>query len=88
MQGSAEVVFVRRSDAVAAVKKYNNVQLDGKLMKIELIGSNVGLPTMPRFNVFANSDGRGKRTVVMMYVFLCLFLFLFLYISLIQEFYS
>ncbi|KAF3331540.1 THO complex subunit 4D [Carex littledalei] len=62
--GSAEVVFVRRSDAVAAFKKYNNVQLDGKPMKIELIGS--GLPTMPRFNVYANADGRGKRTVVMM----------------------
>lgn len=63
--GSAEVVFVRRSDAVAAVKKYNNVQLDGKLMKIELIGSNAGLP-MAGFNVLANADGRGKRTVVMM----------------------
>ncbi|XP_078160519.1 ALWAYS EARLY 4 isoform X2 [Carex rostrata] len=62
--GSAEVVFVRRSDAVAAFKKYNNVQLDGKPMKIELIGS--GLPTMPHFNVYANADGRGKRTVVMM----------------------
>jgi THO complex subunit 4 len=64
--GSAEVVFVRRSDAVAAFKKYNNVQLDGKPMKIELIGSNAGLPAMPRFNVYANADGRGKRTVVMM----------------------
>jgi THO complex subunit 4 len=73
IQGSAEVVFVRRPDAVTAVKKYNNVQLDGKPMKIELIGSNAGLPMMPRFNVLANADGRGKRTVVMMYVFLCVF---------------
>lgn len=39
-QGTAEVVFARRSDAVAAVKKYNNVQLDGKPMKIEIVGTN------------------------------------------------
>ncbi|KAJ3699348.1 hypothetical protein LUZ61_003053 [Rhynchospora tenuis] len=64
--GSAEVVFIRRSDAVAALKKYNNVQLDGKPMKIEIIGTNAGLPVMPHFNVVASADGRGKRTVVMM----------------------
>jgi hypothetical protein len=39
-QGTAEVVFARRSDAVAAVKKYDNVQLDGKPMKIEIVGTN------------------------------------------------
>lgn len=39
-KGTAEVVFARRSDAVAAVKKYNNVQLDGKPMKIEIVGTN------------------------------------------------
>jgi RNA recognition motif-containing protein len=38
-QGTAEVVFVRRSDALAALKRYNNVQLDGKPMKIEFIGT-------------------------------------------------
>jgi THO complex subunit 4 len=38
--GAAEVVFARRADAVAAVKKYNNVQLDGKPMKIEIVGTN------------------------------------------------
>ena len=40
LQGTAEVVFARRVDAVAAVKKYNNVQLDGKPMKIEIVGTN------------------------------------------------
>ncbi|KAL5653040.1 hypothetical protein ACJX0J_038498, partial [Zea mays] len=39
-KGTAEVVFARRSDAVAAVKKYDNVQLDGKPMKIEIVGTN------------------------------------------------
>ncbi|RDX93452.1 THO complex subunit 4A [Mucuna pruriens] len=43
-KGTAEVVFSRRSDAVAAVKKYNNVQLDGKPMKIEIVGTNISTP--------------------------------------------
>ncbi|CAN6442546.1 unnamed protein product [Victoria cruziana] len=43
-KGTAEVVFSRRSDAVAAVKRYNNVQLDGKPMKIEIIGTNLSTP--------------------------------------------
>ncbi|KAM0891410.1 hypothetical protein ACQ4PT_026427 [Festuca glaucescens] len=40
-KGTAEVVFTRRSDALAALKRYNNVQLDGKPMKIEFIGTNI-----------------------------------------------
>ncbi|XP_020089787.1 THO complex subunit 4D isoform X2 [Ananas comosus] len=63
--GSAEVVFTRRSDAIAALKRYNNVQLDGKTMKIEVIGMNLGLPVTPRVNVVGGTNGRGKRTVVM-----------------------
>lgn len=43
-KGTAEVVFSRRADAVAAVKRYNNVQLDGKPMKIEIVGTNVATP--------------------------------------------
>lgn len=34
---AAEVIFERREDAIAAVKKYNNLQLDNKPMKIQLI---------------------------------------------------
>ncbi|KAJ6832843.1 THO complex subunit 4D-like isoform X1 [Iris pallida] len=63
--GSAEVMFRRRSDAMAALKRYNNVQLDGKAMKIELVGSNLGLPVTPRVNVVGGANGRGRRTVVM-----------------------
>ncbi|CAN7140359.1 unnamed protein product [Brassica rapa subsp. narinosa] len=39
-KGTAEVVYSRRGDAIAAVKKYNDVQLDGKPMKIEIVGNN------------------------------------------------
>ncbi|KAK6913534.1 RNA recognition motif domain [Dillenia turbinata] len=63
--GSAEVVFARRSDAFAALKKYNNVQLDGKPMKIEIIGANSELPVSARVNVTGGVTGRRKRTVVM-----------------------
>lgn len=62
------MVFTRRSDAIAALKRYNNVQLDGKTMKIEVIGMNLGLPVTPRVNVVGGTNGRGKRTVVMTYV--------------------
>ncbi|KAL6987560.1 hypothetical protein U1Q18_013306 [Sarracenia purpurea var. burkii] len=43
-KGTAEVVFSRRKDAEAAVKRYHNVQLDGKPMKIEIIGTNIATP--------------------------------------------
>ncbi|XP_039129206.1 THO complex subunit 4A-like isoform X2 [Dioscorea cayenensis subsp. rotundata] len=43
-KGTAEVVFARREDAFAAVKRYNTVQLDGKPMKIEVIGTNIVTP--------------------------------------------
>ncbi|KAF0930812.1 hypothetical protein E2562_035287, partial [Oryza meyeriana var. granulata] len=56
-KGTAEVVFSRRSDALAAVKRYNNVQLDGKLMKIELIGPNIELPPPPPIFGFAAPAG-------------------------------
>ncbi|MFS7943064.1 putative chromatin target of PRMT1 protein [Helianthus anomalus] len=43
-KGTAEVVFARRQDALAAVKRYNNVQLDGKPMKVEIVGINLVAP--------------------------------------------
>ncbi|GJX34186.1 THO complex subunit 4D-like protein, partial [Tanacetum coccineum] len=39
LQGSAKVLFARRSDAFQALKWYNNVQLDGRPMRIEMEGS-------------------------------------------------
>uniref|UniRef100_A0A1J3ETN6 THO complex subunit 4A n=1 Tax=Noccaea caerulescens TaxID=107243 RepID=A0A1J3ETN6_NOCCA len=46
-KGTAEVVFSRRGDALAAVKKYNDVQLDGKPMKIEIVGTNLQTAAAP-----------------------------------------
>lgn len=66
-QGSAEVVYARRSDAFAALKRYNNVLLDGKPMKIEVVGTNAEIPLQARVNV-TGVNGRRKRTVVMTYV--------------------
>lgn len=58
-KGTAEVVFSRRGDAEAAVKRYNNVQLDGKPMKIEIVGTNITTPAVaPAANgAFGNSNG-------------------------------
>ncbi|KAI4322160.1 hypothetical protein L6164_021880 [Bauhinia variegata] len=58
-KGTAEVVLSRRADAVAAVKRYNNVQLDGKPMKIEIVGTNVATPAVtPAANgAIGNSNG-------------------------------
>lgn len=62
-QGTAEVVFSRRGDAVAAVKRYNDVQLDGKPMKIEIVGTNIATPAAalplpaPMNGAFGSSNG-------------------------------
>ncbi|XP_052304220.1 THO complex subunit 4D isoform X2 [Populus trichocarpa] len=61
--GSAEVMYTRRSDAFAALKKYNNVLLDGKPMKIEIVGPNPVVPISARMNV-TGANGKKKRTVV------------------------
>ncbi|XP_022874456.1 THO complex subunit 4A-like [Olea europaea var. sylvestris] len=57
-KGTAEVVFSRRQDALAAVKRYNNVQLDGKPMKIELVGTNLNIPAsgLPPAGAFGGSN--------------------------------
>ncbi|KAL9247689.1 hypothetical protein vseg_021096 [Gypsophila vaccaria] len=67
-KGTAEIVFSRRNDALAAVKRYNNVELDGKPMKIEIVGTNVanagGLPPAvngyPRNPPSFDRGGRGR----------------------------
>lgn len=60
------MVYTRRSDAFAALKRYNNVLLDGKPMRIEIVGANPGMPVSARVNV-SGVNGTRKRTVVMTY---------------------
>ncbi|KAK4492043.1 hypothetical protein RD792_002833 [Penstemon davidsonii] len=67
-KGTAELIFSRRQDALAAVKRYNNVQLDGKPMKIELVGTNITTPAagLPATGAFGDSNlaprsGQGRR---------------------------
>ena len=69
LQGTAEVVFARRADAVAAVKKYNNVQLDGKPMKIEIVGTNT--PTTAAAPPVIN--GGQARNAVKRYILISLY---------------
>lgn len=56
-QGSAEVVFARKVDALDAIERYNGVLLDGKPMKIELIGNKTEPhPTEPLMYNGASSN--------------------------------
>ncbi|CAN1230926.1 THO complex subunit 4A [Linum grandiflorum] len=58
-KGTAEVVFSRREDGLAAVKRYNNVQLDGKPMKIEIVGTNIVTAPAPMPPICSGHQGRG-----------------------------
>lgn len=60
-------MYTRRSDAFAALKRYNNVLLDGRPMKIEIVGANAEMSVSARVNV-TGINGRRRRTVVMTYV--------------------
>ncbi|XP_070003454.1 THO complex subunit 4A-like [Nicotiana sylvestris] len=51
-KGAAEVVFAGRSDAFQALKRYNNVKLDGKPKKIEISRGGRG--------GFRNAPGHGR----------------------------
>ncbi|XP_059647014.1 THO complex subunit 4A-like [Cornus florida] len=63
-KGTAEVVFSRRIDAEAAVKRYNNVQLDGKPMQIEIVGRNIAASATvpPATNVFYGNQTGAPRS--------------------------
>ncbi|GMH26433.1 hypothetical protein Nepgr_028276 [Nepenthes gracilis] len=56
-KGTADVVFARKADALEAVKRYNNVQLDGKPMKLEIVGANIGTPAPRPASIGMNGNG-------------------------------
>nr|TKS09288.1 hypothetical protein D5086_0000094150 [Populus alba] len=59
IEGNGRRVFIRPAEAVAAVKRYNRVQLDGKPMKIEIVGANFAPPHANA--AFGNSNGLSGR---------------------------
>lgn len=46
--GTASVIFARRSDALAAVKKYNGVELEGRILSVTIAASGASPATKPR----------------------------------------
>lgn len=59
-RGTAEVVFTHQSGALAAINRYNNIQLDGRPMKIEAVGVNVSTHPVPAMPYFASENLRGS----------------------------
>lgn len=54
------MLYSHRQDALAGVKSFNNVQLDGKPIKVEIVLSKIVTPTVPFSNgVFGFGDTNG-----------------------------
>jgi len=60
-QGTGDIVFARREDAETAVQQHNNVQLDGKLFKPEIVETNLTVPAQPRNWTVGNAIRAAER---------------------------
>ncbi|XP_074371572.1 THO complex subunit 4A-like [Apium graveolens] len=63
-KGTAEVVYSQWKDAEAAVKRYNNIQLDGKPMEVKIVGmlSSTSVDISPYGSYGLRRDeGRGSE---------------------------
>lgn len=61
-KGTAEVVYSQWKDAVAAVKRYNNIQLDGKPMEVKIVGMVTATSAVmsPYGSYGPREEGRGS----------------------------
>jgi len=60
-EGEGEVVFSRRADAQAALRKFQGTQVDGKAIRLTILGSNLVVEDKPVRAVAAPRGGGGRR---------------------------
>ncbi|KAJ6368256.1 hypothetical protein OIU78_000776 [Salix suchowensis] len=57
--GTTEIVFARREDVVFLCRRrYNNFQLDGKPLKIEIVGTNIAMSLLENLTMPINYTKR------------------------------
>lgn len=59
--GTADIVYVRKDDALKAFNTYNGVPLDGRPMKIEMISSDLQASPAPAQRGSYRTETRGNR---------------------------
>jgi hypothetical protein len=62
-KGTAEVIFANRQSAMQAIKSYNGVKLDGKPLRIELVGGGAGGGVVLSSGVTVTGGPRQARIV-------------------------